>query len=203
MFTLTPTAAEQIVRAAAEQPERPPASPCCVSPPNAMKMTANWSTAWASTKSAKTIWYRRGRHHGADLAAQPGPAGGHHAGFHRSSARRIPVHLPWRLHHAARRRLRRLRWWLFLMAQTKGGMNDAPSHPLRGPRLALHSQPAAAAHRVRCETPPRPPPWGGDRFARFAGQLDARRVYFASMKPFPHNPAGSIWSAPAPATRSC
>jgi len=31
-----------------------------------------------------------------------------------------------------------------------------PSHPLRGPRLALHSQPAAAARRMRRIFPPRP-----------------------------------------------
>ena len=41
-------------------------------------------------------------------------------------------------------------------AVTKGELKARPSHPLRGPRLALHSQPAAAAHRLRCETPPRP-----------------------------------------------
>ena len=41
-------------------------------------------------------------------------------------------------------------------AVTKGELKARPSRPLRGPRLALHSQPAAAAHRVRCETPPRP-----------------------------------------------
>jgi hypothetical protein len=42
------------------------------------------------------------------------------------------------------------------MKHAKGELISRPSHPLRGPRLALHSQPAAAAQRMRCETPPRP-----------------------------------------------
>jgi hypothetical protein len=43
-----------------------------------------------------------------------------------------------------------------MMKHAKGELKARPSHPLRGPRLALHSQPAAAVHRMRCETPPRP-----------------------------------------------
>ena len=67
-------------------------------------------------------------------------------------------------------------------------MNDSPSHPLRGPRLALHSQPAAAAHRVRCETPPRPLPGEVTNLLALLGHIESRRVYFASMKPIPAQP---------------
>jgi len=40
--------------------------------------------------------------------------------------------------------------------EPQAGKWARPSLPLRGPRLALHSQPAAAARRMRREFPPRP-----------------------------------------------
>jgi hypothetical protein len=43
-----------------------------------------------------------------------------------------------------------------MMKRPKSELKARPSHPLRGPRLALHSQPAAAARRMRREFPPRP-----------------------------------------------
>jgi DNA polymerase-3 subunit epsilon len=49
-----------------------------------------------------------------------------------------------------------------------------PPHPLRGPRLALHSQPAAAARRMRREFPPRPLT-GGHRPGQRVGVLGQRR----------------------------
>ena len=43
-----------------------------------------------------------------------------------------------------------------IMKHAKSGIMARPSRPLRGPRLAVSSEPAAAAPRMRCETPPRP-----------------------------------------------
>ena len=43
-----------------------------------------------------------------------------------------------------------------MMKHAKSKLKARPSHPLRGPRQALRCLPAAAAQRMRCETPPRP-----------------------------------------------
>ena len=40
--------------------------------------------------------------------------------------------------------------------KTRAGKLARPSRPLRGPRLALHSQPAAATRRTPRKIPPRP-----------------------------------------------